>query len=98
MTVIGNANINKNVGRRGYNVGIIVQIELSYSEWILMGKVSMYSANLFTWMSSTEGGRNFEERGTIGLFFPQICIIIEVNSTRSQRAIVFDCGCCCWNE
>lgn len=39
MTVISNANINKNVGRRGYNVGIIVQIELSYSEWILMGKV-----------------------------------------------------------
>lgn len=39
MKVISNANINKNAGHRGYNVGIITQIELSYSEWILKGKV-----------------------------------------------------------
>lgn len=43
MKVISNANINKNAGRRGYNVGIITQIELSYSEWILEGE----SLNIF---------------------------------------------------
>lgn len=39
MKVISNANIYKNAGRHGYNVGIIAQIELSYYEWILKEKV-----------------------------------------------------------
>lgn len=45
-----------------------------------------------------KGGRNFKERVTIGLFFRQKRITIEVNSTRSLCTIVFEYSCHRLNE
>lgn len=98
--MISDANINRTVDLGGYNPSILPQISVvfSYSKWLLRREVGIFSSNLFPWMLSTGGGRNFEECVTIGLFFPQICIIIEVNSTWSLCAIVFECGCHRLNE
>lgn len=104
MKIISSANINRKLDLGGCdanttktNVKVHCPVDprghFKGKGWIFLGVI-----NLFSWMLSTEGGRNLEEYLTIGLLFPQNCIIIEVNSTHSLCAIVFEYGCNRLNE